>query len=228
MRADDGRVCRGSPQPRTGAPAAAPGLVGRRARCVSLGHQFSELEGLQSKDPGFLAGVADAFEEETRPLLSELAALVAPAAQAAAAAAAGVGCGAAAVAAVPAAAPAGDACAAALRAVLHKLKGSALTLGAATLVAACEASRDAVLAGRPDRLAAPPASRGSLAALTAAAEDVIGAFVVGRLALVGRLAAPTLSQRCPPADTHAHPSSSRPAALHRIAAVSAQLDGLAE
>ncbi len=59
------------------------------------------------------------------------------------------------------------------RAVLHKLKGSALTLGAAAVGACCEAMRQHCIAGDVaaiHQLAGP----GSLAALLAATQEVLG------------------------------------------------------
>jgi Hpt domain len=70
--------------------------------------------------------------------------------------------------------PAGVADINAARAVLHKLKGSALTLGAAAVGACCDAVRQHCLAGDMAALHAPG---GSLAMLEAATQQVLGARV---------------------------------------------------
>jgi len=70
--------------------------------------------------------------------------------------------------------PAGVADINAARAVLHKLKGSALTLGAAAVGACCDAVRQHCLAGDMAALHAPG---GSLAMLEVATQQVLGALV---------------------------------------------------
>lgn len=63
---------------------------------------------------------------------------------------------------------------AAARAVLHKLKGSALTLGASAVGASCDAVRQNCINGDLAALHAP-AGPGSLAQLEAATQQVLGA-----------------------------------------------------
>ena len=64
---------------------------------------------------------------------------------------------------------------AAARAVLHKLKGSALTLGASAVGACCEAVRQHCIAGNFGAVHAP-GGLGSLAALEMATQQVLGAW----------------------------------------------------
>jgi hypothetical protein len=64
---------------------------------------------------------------------------------------------------------------AAARAVLHKLKGSALTLGAARMGAACEAVRACCIAGDVAAALQPGGAPGTLGALTASFQELMGA-----------------------------------------------------
>lgn len=60
------------------------------------------------------------------------------------------------------------------RAALHKLKGSALTLGAKAVGAACEAVRVHCISGNP-QAALAPAGDGTFAGLQAAFQELMGA-----------------------------------------------------
>ena len=93
---------------------------------------------------------------------------------------------------------------AAARAVLHKLKGSALTLGASAVGACCEAVRQHCIAGNYAAVHAP-GGIGSLAALELATQQVLGAWHCVYVALGGGhpLRAPpalvgVVTQCCPP------------------------------
>ena len=143
--------------------------------------QFSELEGLQAEDPEFIASVAATFADETGQALAELRARL-----------------------VDASPP--DAAAA--RVCLHKLKGSALTLGAAALGVACEAVRARLIAGDTAAAADPNGGPGSLKALSASADEVMGAPAGARR-----------RQCCRVKVAHSRARSNRHAAtLHRRAA----------
>jgi hypothetical protein len=67
---------------------------------------------------------------------------------------------------------------AAARAVLHKLKGSALTLGAANMGAACEGVRTHCIAGDAAGALRPGGAPGTLSALQASFADLMGALRV--------------------------------------------------
>jgi HPt (histidine-containing phosphotransfer) domain-containing protein len=63
----------------------------------------------------------------------------------------------------------------AARDLVHKLKGSALTLGAAGVGECCSSMREALVAGAREQLGGPASTRGSYAALQRAIVEVQGA-----------------------------------------------------
>ena len=73
------------------------------------------------------------------------------------------------------AAPGGTVDWTAVRAVLHKLKGSALTLGASAVGACCEALRQHCISANLAGVQDPAGGPGTLASLEAAVHQVVGA-----------------------------------------------------